>query len=205
MTFLSRLGGAARSLASPRRNPTDPRVIRTGASSLDASDRLAKGLGWFSIGLGALEMAAPRLVTGMLGLRGGTGWVRLFGLREIGTGLVTLSPDKPAGLWMRVAGDVLDIAAVLAATRRPSRRNFWRGDASPRGPLLMLAGVLVVDLAAASLASAKRSRALGPSSPRGTRERRELSGFPQGVEAARGGGRDATIPADMRAAPQAAV
>ena len=40
----------------------DPKVVRTGPSSLDMSDKLARALGWFSLGLGLIELfsSAPR-------------------------------------------------------------------------------------------------------------------------------------------------
>src|SRR4051812_26594880 len=46
--------------------------------------RLAAGLGWFSIGLGLLELLAPRFVGRISGGDGRrTGLIRLYGVREI--------------------------------------------------------------------------------------------------------------------------
>ncbi len=95
----------------------DPKVVRTGASSLDTSDKLAKALGWFSLGLGLVELFATRRVTSSLGLEGSEGLVRAYGAREIGAGLVSLSVEKKAGRWSRVAGDGLDIVTLLTALR----------------------------------------------------------------------------------------
>ena len=39
------------------RHEGDPEVLETGPSVRDTSDTLTKGLGWFSIGLGVLELA----------------------------------------------------------------------------------------------------------------------------------------------------
>ncbi|WP_204280332.1 hypothetical protein, partial [Raoultella ornithinolytica] len=51
--------------------------------------------------------------------------VRVYGAREIGSGILSLSVDKNLGLWSRVAGDGLDIATVLTALRsdNPKRDN----------------------------------------------------------------------------------
>ena len=64
----------------------DPQVITTGPSSLSAHDRLARVLGWFSFGLGLVELLAPRRLTHALGMEGQENLVRLYGAREIGSG-----------------------------------------------------------------------------------------------------------------------
>ena len=51
------------------RSKGDPKVLTSGPSSLAASDRLGRLLGWFSIGLGMMELLAPRRVTRALGGR----------------------------------------------------------------------------------------------------------------------------------------
>ena len=51
MTYISRLSDITRSKG-------DPKVLRTGPSSLGSADRLARGLGWYSIGLGLVELLA---------------------------------------------------------------------------------------------------------------------------------------------------
>jgi hypothetical protein len=47
---------------------------------------LARGLGWFSIGLGLAEAFVPGAITGWLGMRGREGIVRTYGVREIANG-----------------------------------------------------------------------------------------------------------------------
>ena len=49
------------------RSQGDPRIERKGPSSLTGPDRLARALGWFSIGLGVTELAAPGWVARTLG------------------------------------------------------------------------------------------------------------------------------------------
>src|SRR5215216_3666144 len=84
-------------------------------------EQLARGLGWFSLGLGLAELLAPRGVAKVAGLRGNTGLIRLFGLREIASGIAIFTQGKrPAGaLWSRVVGDALDLACLGAAYASP--------------------------------------------------------------------------------------
>ena len=85
------------------------------------TEQLAVGLGWFSIGLGLAELAAPRSVARLIGAPeddATLSLLRVFGARELGSGLAILSePDRPAWVWSRVGGDLIDLAAVGAAMR----------------------------------------------------------------------------------------
>ena len=119
----------------------DPKVLRSGRSSLGPSDQLSRALGWFSIGLGMTELLAPRRITEALGMEGNEGLVRAYGAREIGSGLLSLSIDKQTGLWSRVAGDALDIATVATAMR-PGNRKIGNVLLT----LTVLAGVTAVDV-----------------------------------------------------------
>jgi uncharacterized membrane protein len=85
-------------------------------------ERVARGLGWFSIGLGLAELLTPGLIARLCGGQGRhTGLIRLYGLREIAAGLMIFSQgNKPAGgVWARVAGDALDLATLAAAAVSP--------------------------------------------------------------------------------------
>lgn len=75
--------------------------------------KVARGLGWFSIGLGVVEMLAGRELGRTLGMED-KGWLfRVFGVREAATGVAILAMENPkAGLWARVAGDAFDLAAL---------------------------------------------------------------------------------------------
>src|SRR4051794_9620195 len=90
----------------------DPKILRTGPSSLSTSDRLARALGWFSIGLGLTELLSPRSITRRLGMEGKERLIRVFGAREIMAGVLSLSLEKRMGLSSRVIGDGLDIATL---------------------------------------------------------------------------------------------
>jgi uncharacterized membrane protein len=77
----------------------------------------ARGLGWFSIGLGLAEVAMPRRLARMIGMDedddGTRNLLFAYGLREIATGVAILRSERPAGaVWARVGGDVLDLATL---------------------------------------------------------------------------------------------
>ena len=55
------------------RSKGDPKVIHSGPSSLGTADRMAKALGWFSIGLGLTELIAAERITRALGMEGKEG------------------------------------------------------------------------------------------------------------------------------------
>lgn len=89
------------------------------ARSLSTGTRLAKGLGWFSIGLGLAEVIAPGAVAGLIGVRRRPktrAILRLYGLRELAAGVGILTQPQAAGwLWARVAGDGVDLLSLLSA------------------------------------------------------------------------------------------
>ena len=178
-------------LSNITRPSGDPKVIQSGPSSLGAADRLGRALGWFSLGLGLTELLAPRRITNTLGLEGHEGMVLAHGVREIGSGLLSLSVDKDAGLWSRVAGDGLDIITLLTALRpsNPKRGNVGLA-------LMMVAGITALDVLGAQAVTARHSR-------RGnTMQRyRDRSGFPQGLGKARGAAQESRRPRDVRAGP----
>jgi hypothetical protein len=83
---------------------------------------VARGLGWFSLALGAAELLAPGRISRFLGLRDHHALIRSYGLREIGSGAGLLLGARMAPwLWARVAGDAVDLGS-LAAARGESRR-----------------------------------------------------------------------------------
>src|SRR5437016_5987127 len=88
--------------------------------------------------------------------------------------------DKQAGLVSRVAGDALDIVSLMPAL---SRDNPKRGNAALA--LVMVIGVTLLDSIAAEASVVRHN---------GRSKERKLysdrSGFPKGVEAARGAARD---------------
>ncbi len=157
---------------------------------------LARVLGWFSIGLGAVEVLAPRAITRPLGMRGREGLVQAYGMREIVTGVGLLSASNPVPwLWGRVAGDALDMATVAPAAL--SSRNPRREDAGLA--LAAIAGIALLDGLCALALSAEPDPRERPPLPR----RRPLSHFRRSgwrlpASAMRGAARDFVVPEDFR-------
>lgn len=87
---------------------------------------LARGLGWFSIGLGVVELLCARRLASALGQAGRGGLVRACGVREIATGmgvLATRQRNPAPWLWGRVVGDAMDLALLsrgLPGRSRPA-------------------------------------------------------------------------------------
>lgn len=170
----------------------DPKVVQSGPSSFSSSDRLARNLGWFSIGLGLVEMFAAKEVASALGMRGKEALIQAYGVREIGSGFLTLSVDKQAGLASRIAGDALDIATLAAnmTPENPKRDNVGIA-------LALVAGVTLLDVIAAGATTTRHTRRQGNS----VRDYSSRTGFPQRVAASHGAARDEV--ADVRPGHQA--
>ncbi|CAL75803.1 hypothetical protein BRADO1940 [Bradyrhizobium sp. ORS 278] len=158
------------------RSKGDPKIISTGPSSLTSADRLARGLGWFSIALGTLELLAPHRVTNALGMQGREGLVRAYGVRELLAGVMTLSVEKRAGLWSRVAGDGLDMVTLLGEVRPSNPRA-----GTVMAALVMVGGITMLDYIAAKDVAAQHD-------PKRGRKRlySDRSGYPKGIAAVRG-------------------
>ncbi|CJL29935.1 Uncharacterised protein [Streptococcus pneumoniae] len=74
---------------------------------------LARGLGWLSIGLGVVQLVAPRQVARLIGMPGSDGVIRACGLREIATGVgILLADDPKPWIYGRIGGDALDLAGL---------------------------------------------------------------------------------------------
>lgn len=130
MDAATRTEAGARAPAHAGRRRTAVNRIRRDVPPLATpvwGKRLAAGLGWFSVGLGLVELAAPGRITRWLGPGGNEALVRAYGLREIGAGVGILLGSRLAPLlWGRVAGDALDLATLAAALRgkEANRRNL---------------------------------------------------------------------------------
>jgi hypothetical protein len=177
-------------LTQVARSKGDPRIERKGPSSLPAADRLARALGWLSIGLGVAELLAPGRIARTIGLDGKEALIRSYGARELASAVPTLSLDKPAGLAARIAGDALDLATLASALHpgNPKRNNAAVATA-------IIAGITLLDVAAyAGVKSAHRRE------PGSDRDYSSRTGLPRGAQASRGLARkDFKIPPDYRA------
>ena len=168
-------------------------VYRQNVVSGNGSDastlRLAEGLGWFSIGLGMVELLAARALGRALGMEDRSELLRTYGAREIVTGVGILTqPDPTPWIWGRVGGDVLDLATL--ATRLD--------DQNPRAGNVGLAlwavgGVTALDVFCARALSKDRRTAYTPH-----RDYSDRSGMPRPPEAMRGAASDFEPPRDMR-------
>jgi uncharacterized membrane protein len=118
-------GGVKDGLTGPEA-PVNGRQLgdgrRQGTLKYVDEEQLARGLGWFSIGLGLAELLAPRGIARVAGVRGNTGLIRLLGLREIAHGIAIFTQGRrPAkAVWSRVVGDALDLACLGAAYASPT-------------------------------------------------------------------------------------
>jgi hypothetical protein len=172
------------------RSEGDPSVERKGPSSLTGADRLARTLGWISIGLGITELVAPGRIARTLGLDDKEGLIRAYGARELASAIPTLSIDKPVGLAARIGGDALDLGTLATALHKdnPQRRNAAIATA-------LVAGITLLDLAAYAGVKAAHRR-----EPGSDRDYSDRSGFPRGAQASRGLARkDFEIPPDYSA------
>ena len=128
---------------------------------------LACGLGFFSIALGVAELVAPRFIAQLSGARVSPNVIRLYGVREIATGVgLLMAWRRGPWLWGRVAGDALDIASV----RNPAA-------------MAALAGVTALDVGAATAVTREEKRA-----SRRFFDYSNRSGFPRPAIEMRGAG-----------------
>jgi hypothetical protein len=157
----------------------------------DGAEKLARCLGWFSIGLGLAEVLATRILTRMLSMQGREMLLRAYGVREIATGIGIISANDPTPwVWGRVGGDVLDLA-TLATGREGGRRQLPGGN---RGlALAAVAGVTALDVICAQRLSVanRHARARIP-------DYSDRTGMPRPADAMRGIARDFRPPRDMQ-------
>ena len=105
----------------------------------------AQALAWFSLVLGALEVAAPSQFARRLGLRHKEPLLRRYGGREIAAALAGfLGP----AMWARLFGDLLDIAALRFSRR--AERHTARNISIAVGAV---AGVVLINLCVVALLS----------------------------------------------------
>jgi uncharacterized membrane protein len=92
--------------------------------TMSREERLARGLGWFSIGLGMAELLAPGAVSRIAGTRNHRSLVRAYGLRELAAGVGILTSTQPGPwIWSRVAGDLLDLASLGSVLGAPGNNR----------------------------------------------------------------------------------
>ncbi len=118
------------------------------------AERIARGLGWFSYGLGLVQIGLPGALSRIIGVPD-TGRSRALqravGLREVsaGTGIFA-RPRAAEWLWARVAGDVMDLGLLGAALTSPRARKGQIAGASAA-----VVGLAVLDVYSARKLSAR--------------------------------------------------
>src|SRR5688572_17520042 len=86
----------SRRLRSLAREYGGSRELRSRSLEAPQAERLALGLGWFSIGLGVAQLFAPRAISRLAGYGGRhTAVMRLIGLRELACGVGILASRRP--------------------------------------------------------------------------------------------------------------
>jgi hypothetical protein len=106
--------------------------------------QIATGLGLFSLALGAVELAAPNWLGEQIGAGKHPNVMRAMGAREGVAGAWLLSQRATtAGLWNRVVGDTIDLAALAACWRGTDNR------ARLAGAMGAVAGCTMLDFMAA--------------------------------------------------------
>lgn len=119
-------------------------LAQSSVAGLDART-LAKGLGWFSLALGAVELLAPGAIKRHVGTPGSPLLLQAYGLREIGAGAAILLSDRPVGMvWGRVVGDALDIATLVPALHPDNPHR-----AGAVGAMAFVLGATALDVAVA--------------------------------------------------------
>jgi hypothetical protein len=108
-----------------------------------------RALGLMSIGLGVAAVANPDRIARGLGLDMDEQAMSAFGAREIASGAGLLSPVKPGPwFWVRVGGDVMDMAALAGSVRKDNPRRKIAMFA-----LATVAAIAVVDVIMAAQAT----------------------------------------------------
>jgi uncharacterized membrane protein len=103
--------------------------MRLEAARRGLLDGMGRGLGWFSLALGAGLLAAPRTITRLSGVEDSAiapVLVRIIGARQVGHAAILLGGRHPdPWTWTRVAGDAMDLAALgMAMTSRHGVRRL---------------------------------------------------------------------------------
>jgi hypothetical protein len=170
-------------------NEASTLVTKRPDRSLTTADRMARNLGWFSIALGVAELFAPGRVARAAGVEGRERLLQGYGLREIQSGIWALSDTPAPAIWSRVAGDLVDLATLMAGPKDgngESNRNRTMAIAA-------VLGITAIDLATALALTSETSEKKGE-----TRDYSDRSGFPRGVQAVWGIAGEEVIPRDYQ-------
>lgn len=169
-----------------------PSAVETTAlsgRSQSGRDRMAKNLGYLSIALGMAELLVPKTVCSVAGIRGLENVVRAYGAREIATGVAILTSHNPEPwIWVRVAGDIADMATVASGLQQDNAKKHT--NIMALGALAAVTALDVVCARSLNWEKGNRDTAIADYGDR--------SGFPGGLKVAWGAAHDAPIAEDMK-------
>lgn len=105
---------------------------------------LGKGLGVFSLLVGAAQLFGAKRIARTLDAEGHEGLIKGFGARELLAGASLMAaPAASTNMWGRVAGDAMDLGALgLAGRRSPRNRAIW-------GAIAFVGAVTLLDIVTA--------------------------------------------------------
>lgn len=114
-------------------------------ASRESAERLARMLGWLSLGRGMSQLLMPQVISRTAGMAEHPILLRALGLREIASGIGILGqPRKTGWLWSRVAGDVMDLALLGMAANVPGKSGARRRRAV--AVAAVVAGIAALDI-----------------------------------------------------------
>jgi uncharacterized membrane protein len=120
-----------------------------------ADDRLVRGLGWLSLGLGIPPLLMPKEFGKAIGV-GDTSRHRataeVVGVQELAAAVGLLGQEGPAWLWYRAGGDLIHIGMLGRALKNTDGRGLWRTAAAFAAVL----GITGVDVYAAVTRSRRK-------------------------------------------------
>jgi len=171
--------------------------LQTDGHQHTTGQKLACGLGLFSLALGLLEVVMPKRLAKMLGLEEDESLIQAFGLREIASGIgILASSDPKPWIGARIAGDALDIGTL---TRGLTRQKRASGNAFLA--LVNVAVVTALDIYCAQRLSNEQASSQHAALPAG-RDYSDRVGLPRPPDEMRGAARDFHVPDDMLPPPQ---
>lgn len=115
--------------------------------------KLARTLGWISLGIGLAEILTAKRVARLTGVHQPQ-LIQAYGVRELVTGIGILSSNRPTKwMWVRVAGDGLDLMTLAKACALGDKDDRQAATIAGIG----IAGIMALDtVAAVSLSAAER-------------------------------------------------
>ena len=136
--------------------------------------KVGLGLGYFSIALGLVEVAAPGRLARWLGVEneGARKTILAYGFRELLAGGALLrGPAVSTNVWNRVIGDVIDAGSLGVAATKSNRKGALAAAA------VLVGTAFVVDLITARALDKKTGRTFPRTSRSGDREAAGRLGF----------------------------